>query len=205
MRSFCVLAACYLMLLCPFRASAQDHFEVFGGYSYVQANVPITTGFGPCGTCTLYLLNKANLNGWELAGTLRPGRWFGITADFSGYYGMDTTGSGHSHVHLNTFLVGPRVSIPGRISPFAHVLVGAAHAWAGNGYEPIGTTISSSQTSFAAALGGGVDIKLKPFIAVRPIQFDYLMTRFSYTASVPPPATYTQNEWRASAGIVVQF
>jgi hypothetical protein len=171
--------------------------------------VPITTSFGPCsGTpaCTIHLLNTGNLNGWELAGTLRPGSRIGITADFSGYYGTDAAGHGHSDVHLYTYLFGPKVVLlPGRVSPFVHVLAGAAHAWPGNGYEAIGTTESSSQTAFAMVLGDGVDIKLKHFIAVRPIQFDYLLTRFSQDAGNLTTAAYTQNEWRASAGLVARF
>jgi len=89
MRLTGAVLACCLLLLCPHRASAQDHVEVFGGYSFVRASVPITTGFGPCTGppgCLEHFLMTGNLNGWEVAGTLRPGTWFGITADFSGYY-----------------------------------------------------------------------------------------------------------------------
>jgi hypothetical protein len=191
--------ACCLLLLCPLRASAQDHVEVFGGYSFVHATMPITTGFGPCTGlpgCQENFLVTGNLNGWEVAGTLRPGTWFGITADFSGHYGTDAASNGHSSAHLNTYLIGPKIAHPGRVSPFFHVLAGAAHNWTGNGYEAIGTTIPSSQTAFAMAFGGDVDIKLKHSIAVRPIQFDYLLTRFNSS---------TQNEFRVSTGLVVRF
>jgi hypothetical protein len=38
--------------------------------------------------------------------------------------------------------------------------------------------IKNSQDAFAMAFGGGVDIKLNRRIAFRPIQLDYVMTRF---------------------------
>jgi hypothetical protein len=226
-----ILALCSLITWGPLPAKADDHIEVFGGYSFVQATVPITTTFGSCNapvpSCMLHFLTKGNLNGWELAGTLRPGSWFGITADFGGYYGRDTAGPGGSTMHFQTYLVGPKIALPGKksfwicapftespknggrhcvkVSPFGHVLLGVAHAWTGNGYEATGITIPSSGTTFATALGGGIDMKLGHVIGLRPIQIDYLLTRFNPGSSGLPPNSATQNEFRASAGLVVRF
>lgn len=213
MRLVNVFLAFFLLLLCSFRTPAQDHFEVFGGYSFVQATVPIITDdLGTCegpSYCQNHVLTSGNLNGWEVAGTLRPKTWFGVTADFSGQYGTDKASNGNSSAHLYTFLFGPKIAYPGRVSPFFHVLVGAAHAWTGNGYELSGTTIPSSQTAFATALGGGIDIKLNHLIALRPVQFDYLLTRFDrdqgLVIQLHNLVSSTQNEFRASAGIVFNF
>jgi hypothetical protein len=109
-------------------------------------------------------------------------------------------------VHFQAYLFGPKIALPGKkVSPFVHVLLGVARAWTGNGYEVTGITIPSSATTFATALGGGIDIKLGHFIALRPIQIDYLLTRFTLGSSGFLHNSATQNEPRASAGLVVRF
>jgi hypothetical protein len=45
-------------------------------------------------------------------------------------------------------------------------------------------------------MGGGLDLKVLPFISLRPIQIDYLLTHFN---------SKTQNQLRISAGIVLRF
>ena len=85
-----------------------------------------------------------NLNGWELSGQYKFTGWLGAVADFDGHYGGGTS-------VISQLLFGPQVSFPARVSPFAHVLVGGAHEHM-NGV--------GSDTSFAAAVGGGIDAKL---------------------------------------------
>ena len=48
----------------------------------------------------------------------------------------------------------------------------------------------------AMAVGAGIDVKAFPFLSVRLFQFDYLLTRFGGS---------TQNQPRASAGVVLHF
>jgi len=191
-----VLALCCLLAVAAPRSAAQDFAEIFGGYSFVHASAPVTStilcpvGFGSCiGPVSTF---HPNLNGWELAGTVKPGTWFGITADFSGHYGS----VGTSSVHVQTFLFGPKVSFPGPVSPFAHVLVGGAREAIGAGDTSVGITLPTSGVAPAVAAGVGIDIKLAPFIAFRPIQFDYLLTRFNSS---------TQSQPRVSAGVVFRF
>jgi hypothetical protein len=78
------------------------------------------------------------------------------------------------------------VSWPGRVSPFAHVLLGGGHV-SGGGF---------SDTSFAMAIGGGIDAELMHGIYWRVIEGDYLPTHFFGT---------TQNNARLSTGIVFKF
>jgi hypothetical protein len=127
-----------------------------------------------------------------LSGTYKPGHWLGYTADFSGHYGS----IGSSSAHLQTYLFGPTVSLPGPISPFAHVLVGVAHERVGDGTIDGLVTVPTSGNSFAAALGGGIDIKVAPFLAIRPVQIDYLATHFRSDG---------QSQVRISAGLVLHF
>lgn len=174
-------------------STAHAQVEIFGGYSYlrppvnVQSSIAITCPIGPpCvpGTTETH----PNLNGWEAAGTFNAFKLLGVTADFSGNYG---TVQG-SPLHVQTYLFGPQLRLPGPISPFVHVLVGGAHETEG----ATSTTISSSENAFATAFGGGIDIKTVPFISLRLIQIDDLITRFG---------SATQHQPRASAGIVIHF
>jgi hypothetical protein len=67
-------------------------------------------------------------------------------------------------------------------------LFGVAHA-SGSGFGP-----SSTSIAFAAALGGGVDVKLFPRLSWRPAQVEYLLTRFPETTT----NRETQNNLRVS-------
>jgi hypothetical protein len=75
----------------------------------------------------------------------------------------------------------------GKIRPFAEALFGAAHVSVNNG--------GPSDTSFATALGGGIDYRIIRPIAWR-FQGDYVQTRFFGA---------TQNNVRFSTGIVLRF
>ena len=130
--------------------------------------------------------------------------FIGLVADFSGLYGSAAvapnpacTGivgglcSGLSaSTHIQSFLFGPRVSVSvGKVRPFANALIGAGHI------SESASGFSESNTSFAHALGGGIDYHLIPLIS-RRLQGDLLQTRFFST---------TQNNVRISTGIVVHF
>src|SRR5215467_13471847 len=157
-----VLTALGLLLLVSLSAQAQDKVELFGGYSYMHfRNSP-----------------SANLNGWEIAGQYKFTDWLGGVADLDGHYGSAST---------YTYLFGPQISLPTRVSPFAHLLLGGAHiSQAGFG-----------SSSFSMAIGGGIDIGLfHDQFYWRVIQTDYLMTQF---------ASHAQNNFRASTGIVIRF
>ncbi|MGC1223452.1 MAG: hypothetical protein WA872_16880 [Candidatus Sulfotelmatobacter sp.] len=75
----------------------------------------------------------------------------------------------------------------GKFRPFAEGLFGGAHVNVNNGV--------GSDTSFATALGGGLDYKIIRPVAWR-FQGDYVQTRFFGT---------TQNNVRLSTGIVLRF
>jgi hypothetical protein len=163
--------------------------NVFLGYSYNRAgSLPGT-------------FNSANLNGWEgsLEGKVFP--FVGIVADASGHYGSVNSPAScvggiadcipfSTDGKIYSFLFGPRVSVPvGRFTPFAHGLVGVSHI------SDSSSGLSESNTSFAYALGGGIDYKLIPALAWR-FQGDRLQTRFFSS---------TQNDCRLSTGIVLRF
>jgi hypothetical protein len=93
-------------------------------------------------------------------------------------------------VHEYNFLFGPRVSFSIRkFRPFVHALIGAGHI------HESALGVGTSHTSFADALGGGLDYHLIPLISWR-FQLDALQTRF-FSSS--------QNNVRFSTGIAVHF
>ncbi len=156
-----------LCLLASVSAHAQS-VNVFGGYSYLRFRGT------PAG----------NYNGWHFAGQykFRKFHWLGAVADVNGVYGSPTGVS--STVH--TYLFGPQVSYPWKISPFAHALFGAGHFSQG----------SFGSTSLSEGYGAGIDTKIFPRISWRILEGDVIHTHFFGT---------TQDDLRFSTGIVVHF
>jgi len=175
----------FFILLCAC-ASAQvpTKGNVFFGYSY--DHTALSRGDG------------GSLNGWNgsLEGNFLP--WIGLVVDVDGHYGsrnyetpcgVPPCGLVSADVAAHNVLFGPRVSVTvSRYRPFAELLFGAAHVSRSHG-------ISDSNTSFASAVGGGLDYKLFGPVWARG-QLDWIQTRF-YGA--------TQNGTRLSTGISVRF
>lgn len=164
-----LLGAICLSGFLPRPAHAQ--VELFGGYSYMRPSIAV-----PGGT------DHPNFNGWELTGVYNAYHWIGVAADFSGGYG---TVEGFS-THMNTYMFGPQVRLHAPVSPFAHALFGVAHE----------TVAGAEDSAFATAIGAGIDVHVAPFVSFRPIQIDYLVTRFG---------SGTQSQPRVSAGIMLHF
>ena len=184
-------------------AAAQDKLELFVGYSYLRPSMTYQLSFqceviiGCPPPPSVFVTAHPNLNGYEFSATYKLRPWLGVTGDFSGHYG---TVASHSSAHVQTFLLGPEVSLPSKVSPFVHLLVGGAHESIGSSIGPLGgfsaSILSTSGNSFATALGAGIDLRLTRFISVRPVQVDYLLTRAYST---------TQNQPRVSAGVLLRF
>jgi peptidoglycan-associated lipoprotein len=167
-------------------AFAQDtpKVDIFAGYSYVREN-PSTNG-----------ASGFNLHGGSASIAYNANHWLSGVADFGGYHGNNLLGTGIDGT-VSTYLFGPRVAYRHyeRVTPFAQVLFGVAHA-SGSGFG-----VSSSDNAFAMTVGGGVDVKLTHRFSWRPAQVEYLMTRFSETGT----SNQTQNNLRASTGFVFHF
>ncbi|HEU0369982.1 MAG TPA: hypothetical protein VFR42_12265, partial [Candidatus Acidoferrum sp.] len=103
--------------------------------------------------------------------------------------------------NMYTYLFGPRISYRhmGRITPFGQTLFGVAHALNG-------TYLNGKQTDFAMTVGGGFDFRLSRRISIRPIQADYLLTRFNeFETFQLNTSNSTQNNLRLSTGLVFHF
>ena len=197
-----VSTAILVSALCAFSAQAQGSIRVFGGYSYLRPSLTQTEDFfcstPPCPAPAppLRVTTNPSLNGWEISATLKLLPFIGMTADFSGHTG-DALGRTSANYH--TYLFGPELRLGRSISPFGHFLLGGAHVSASAATisaPPYNIVLGFKDTAFASALGGGLDLGVLPFIALRPIQIDLLTTRFH---------SNTQNQPRISAGLVIHF
>ena len=140
--------------------------DLFGGYSYERL------GTSP----------GRNLNGVEITGQYKFTNWLGAAADLDAHFGLPSQPDGRTL----QFMVGPQLSFPARISPFVHALVGVGHL-SDNGIE---------STSFAGAVGGGIDMRIAPAISWRIIQLDDVLTH--HFGGI-------QHNARASTGLVIRF
>ena len=210
-------------LFLTFTAMAADEvpkFEVSVDYSFAH--------FDPARN----FLKVKNLNGGGGALTMNFGNFLGIKADFQGYgssnfsytlpsgvtlpNGTVTTSptTGTLQGNLFTYTFGPVIKKhTGVFQPFGEVLLGAAHS---NAYANVFKDIyavsrSGNNNGFAMVVGGGIDLRLSPTITVRPIEADYLLTRFGSNFQPPPSSglpsisTQNQNSFRYLAGIDFTF
>ncbi|MGC2112312.1 MAG: outer membrane beta-barrel protein [Candidatus Korobacteraceae bacterium] len=172
-----VIVLLAILTLAGLLASAQQSaskFDVFGGYSYLNGS---TSGLG----------DRFSLNGWNAQGTYNFTHWLGATADFGGYYGSPFSVSAHDY----SYLFGPTVSLrTPHFTPYFHTLFGA------DTFNVSALGGSISDTSFAMAVGGGVDIPVKGRLSIRAGQMDWLRSSHYNTS---------QNNFRVSTGVVFRF
>ncbi len=174
-------------------AQAQDatpKLEVFGGYSYMHANIVVN------GT-------PFNLNGASGSVAYNVNYWLGVAGDFGVYHQGSVIGNGFS-LTLSSYQFGPRFSFRGhKLVPYGQVLLGAGHATGtlyttslGTGLAPLG-----ANNGFLLTAGGGVDWKVNHTIGIRIVQAEYLYSQFLNGAG----NNNRQNNLRISTGIVFSF
>jgi opacity protein-like surface antigen len=182
-----LMLAIGIVLCCCSSSHAQDvpRAEIFGGYSYLNID---TNG----------LSSRQSANGWEASVAGNFNRWFALEGDVSGYYktyAVDLSdldlGVIDVNVHDYGFVGGPRINF----RPFfVHALVGLDRLTG----SALG--FSASQNSFAGAFGGGIQWPVAQHWAVRG-SADYVLTQHNIFGG----PSFTQNNFRASAGIVFTF
>jgi opacity protein-like surface antigen len=211
-------------------AIAQDStpkLEVFGGYSIMH------TGTGGLNSSRLdadlrqnpgTLGIGSNFNGWNAEAQYNFDQWLGIVADFGGQYGSPFTArlkgvSGLPAMTEYSLVAGPVISYraKARVTPFVHALFGWDRARLGAstiaGTSSPVTSFTSTYTSFAIVLGGGVDYKVSQHLALRLGQFDYFRTTLdlnSLYGGAFGPGTFQglptkEKNIRFSTGIVLRF
>jgi len=185
--------------------------DVFLVYSYLR--------FNP----TLPAARNRSYNGGGGGFTFFMGKYFGLKGEFMGYASTTFTttvtapvitsrgtipvGTFSSQANMFTYMFGPVVRLPGKVTPFAEVLFGGSNT---NGYTDLiksinlgGGTLSSSGTqhAFTMAYGGGLDVNVHHHVAIRPVEIDYVLTHYTN----PFTGTNNQNNFRYNGGVVFNF
>jgi opacity protein-like surface antigen len=193
-------------------AVAQDDYkrwEIFGGYSRNNVDSGISDSDPELG----FIDVREGFNGFNASVTGNLTRYFGLKFDVSGHYKTQTIPfTSIAHVDVNSrlynFLGGVQVkdnSAESTFKPFAHALVGAAHGRNRVNFSndfcvafasipaPCPFDFTDSETGFAGAFGGGLDIRVSNRIDIRAIQIDYNPTRLGDS---------TQHNIRIGVGLV---
>ena len=131
--------------------------------------------------------SSISLNGFEVSYVRNMSRYFGVKGDVSGTFRRKTKtidpATTQNRDSTFNFLAGVQIkdnSSQKRLKPFAHVLIGVGSVNRDlqvicNSCTPnseIGRSVTKN-AGFAAAFGGGLDIKLNKKIDLRVIQVDY--------------------------------
>lgn len=159
--------------------------EIAFSYSYLRAN----QGPGRCGCFAM--------NGGSAEVAFHAYRWFSGVADLTGERSGGVSG-GSQELSLVSFTAGPRFTYPihHRYALFVQTLAGGVHGF--DTHFPVSPG-SSAANSFALLTGGGLDLRVKSYLAIRPIQADYFLTR------LPNGVNNRQNSLRLSAGVVLRL
>jgi Outer membrane protein beta-barrel domain len=138
---------------------------------------------------------------------------FGIAADLGGckVFGFLPSGSTLANKITGnefTFLFGPRLTLRnhGAFRPFFEVNFGGARISLSCNNNTACSGTSFSKSAFAMTAGGGFDIALSKKFSLRPIQAEYLYTRFGNNCPLTV-CTFNnnQNSFRLKSGIVIAW
>jgi outer membrane protein OmpA-like peptidoglycan-associated protein len=138
-------------------------------------------------------------------------RWLGVYLDAGAVTNNNFAGFSVDNTQA-FFMAGPRLSFrKSRFKPYVQGVFGGVYYTASAEIRgrllttlpfPIGDEITgrltANQTKFAMAIGGGLDIKLKRWLAFRPAALDYYYTRISDLRGI---GDHSQNNLRYSAGL----
>jgi len=195
-------------------ASAQADYkrwEIFGGYSHnLVDNASADFDFDP--NTGEINAKHAGFNGFNAAITRNFSRYFGAKGDVSGHYRNTTAPFGQIargvviKSSLYNFLSGAQIkdnATESTFKPFAHALAGVAYSrnrfTLTNEFciaivpSPCPVSEVASETGFAGAVGGGLDIGATNRFDMRAIQIDYNPTRLGESK---------QNNFRIGVGLV---
>ena len=192
-----------------FAQSTDDYNKVEGyvGYSHNR----VDTGLDDGNTELSDVINeREGFNGVNASITGNVTRYFGLKGDFSGHYKSETFPVLGASVDVDSsiynFLGGVQIkdnSKETRFKPFAHALIGAARVRNRADFSsgvcaavfpsPCPVDFTETETAFAGAFGGGLDIRAGKRLDIRVIQFDYNPTTAFDS---------TQHNFRIGAGIV---
>ena len=220
-RAFLVCLSVFVTLICVQQSLGQTdyrRFEFFAGYSHNRVDVGPVEDFDPGDDLEFDDIfdEREGFNGVILSVVGNFHRYFGAKFDYSYHQKSFEFGPDNTTIRLHNFLGGIQVkdnSTDATFKPFAHALVGVGRTSADLS-EFDNRLEDFDDAGFAAAIGGGIDIRLSSRIDLRAIQIDYNPMRFDFTdfGTVGIPGTPTPrgdlhrtlNNVRIGVGIVIR-
>ena len=216
------------IFVCATATLGQDtpKWEVFGGYSHLRqpriksGDFRTVNGLTPAQVQALIgqpiTANNASvgLNGFDAAVTVYLKKQFGLTGDFSANFKSEpqTFFGNPSRAKIRTlnFLGGPQVKFfnEHKVTPFMHALFGASRNR--NQVTNALATATDEYTSFAMALGGGLDLKVSKRIDIRVFQVEWVPVFTKDRRVISTDNTIfdirgiRRNDWRFAVGIVLK-
>ena len=189
---------------------------------YPRVEVPIFYSYMRFNPENSNIISGFSLNGGGGGVTVNVNHFFGIEAEFAGYQSVTKTfafpATANSpcptgctvtaDANLFTYNVGPIFKYRTRhFEPFVETMFGGAHS---NTYQNLfkacqaacSTTNNPSNNAFDFIIGGGIDIPVGRHIAIRPVQVDYVLTRFGNGFT---KGNQNQSNLRYNGGIVFRF
>lgn len=201
-------------------ATEPTRYETFLGFTYVRANqFNQNTGLG------------TSIGGFDMYGgsgqfVYNFNKWISGVGDF-GAVNKPNVGIVNASNTTAFTLAGPRVYYrKGKFAPFGEVFFGAMYRFLSTNaivltspFTPVipvvnpstlfpgpltvtTASLSTTQTAFAMMAGGGLDYQISKHFSARPVEVDYVLTRFP---SLSTGFRENQNSIAASAGIIFTF
>jgi opacity protein-like surface antigen len=202
---------------CPPRCPRDGHtnVEIYAGYSFL-----LLDGFETDDVDINDVLDqRLHFHGVDLSGTFNFSRYVGAQFDFSFHRRNQDLSDfdllGDAEASIQSYLFGIQVKNNSKdgtwFRPFGHFLAGASRQRL-EFNSPLLIPIigddefSFRKTSFALAMGGGVDFRVTDVFSIRAIKLDYLPVFIDDFDAVGVSFNgRTQRNFRAGAGLVFHF
>jgi hypothetical protein len=198
-----LLSACSILAFCSvsWAQTATPRWELMGGYTYYLAggefgSVSPGGGFVNPGQIPTY--------GFQVGLSRSLRSYFRVTSELNEVFGKEALAvehlpAGGEYKTGNEFmaLFGPEATLRKmkRFDFALHYWIGVAHAVD----NQVPAVPNNSFTCWVQGVGMGMDWKIKPRIAVRVIEWDWITSHF------PKQNFDAEDNWRFTTGIVYRF
>ena len=219
-RCFLLIGGALLLTMIAAATDEPPRYEAYVGFQYVRANqFNQNAGLGT-------VIGGFDMYGGDGQFQYNFNKWISGVID-GGAVNKPNVGIVNAQNTTAFVFGGPRIYWRhGRWAPFGEVLFGAAFRRVSTGVfavtEPttpfipvanpsnlfpgpdtlVSARLSASQNAFAMRVGGGLDYKLGKYFSLRPVEVDYILTRFP---SISTGFRENQSSIAASAGIIFTF
>jgi opacity protein-like surface antigen len=220
MKAILILLGILMIATIPAAAEEPPRFQIFGGYSYMHTPQKFT--INPIYVDLYSMLGSSDggthQNGWNVSLAANLTKNLALVADTSGHYSdrnvRADSGTSTSNTVIreavksstHSFLFGPRYTFwsDRKINPFGHALFGFSKenrdiairvtSQSGGVSATFLDSDSLSDTSFAFAVGGGIDWRCSKHFSIRLLQADYVRAKKEFEYK---PLFYANgSQWR---------